>query len=110
MIKNCQKFLQTLSNLFEQQMATYWANLSRTNNLFVILNISFFFVTELVTKEGYYYTYYSLFLLLIVQMGLLLPLGLLNRLWYYCIYLMFEILAIYYVIASVWFWVATNKT
>lgn len=90
-------------------MILYWSNLSRAANLLILLNISLFFVTELVTKQGYYYTYYSLFLLLVVKIGLLLPLGLLDRPWYYCIFLMCEILAAYFVISSIWFWVVMNK-
>jgi len=101
--------LNKLNDSFEKQMAIYWSNLSRTTNLLILLNISLFFVTELVIKKGYYYTYYSLFLLLIVKIGLLVPFGLLNRLWYYCIYLALEFLAIYFLLSSVWFWVVTNK-
>jgi hypothetical protein len=107
-IKN-NKIIDRLTDSFEKQMVIYWANLSRTTNLLILLNISLFFVTELVTKKGYYYTYYSLFLLLIVKVGLLMPFGLLNRLWYYCIYLIVEIIAIYFLLSSILFWVITNK-
>lgn len=106
------KMFQTiikLNTLFEKQMAIYWSNLSRTTNLLILLNISLFFVTELVTKQGYYYTYYSLFFLLLVKVGLLVPIGLLDRLWYYCIYLIFEFFAIYFLLSSIWFWVVMNK-
>jgi len=109
MTRNYNKFLRKLNNSFESQMVIYWSNLSRTTNLLILLNISLFFVTELVTKKGYYYTYYSLFLLLIVKVGLLFPFGLLNRLWYYCIYLVFEVIAIYFLLSSILFWVVTNK-
>ncbi len=90
-------------------MVIYWANLSRTNNLMIILNISFFFFTELVIKQGYYYTYYSLFFLLVVKVGLLAPVGLIHRLWYYGVFLLSEIIAIYFLLSSIWFWVVTNK-
>ena len=100
---------RTLNHHFVEQMAIYWANLSRTTNLLILLNISLFFVTELVAKQGYYYTYYSLFFLLLVKFGLLVPLGLLNRIWYYCVYLVFETWAIYFLVASIWFWVQTSK-
>lgn len=36
-------------------------------------------------------------------------LGFAWALWYYCIYMVFEILAIYLLVSRVWFWVATNK-
>ena len=109
MTQNYHNTLQKLNDSFERQMVIYWSNLSRTTNLLILLNISLFFVTELVTKSGYYYTYYSLSLLLIVKAGLLIPLGLLNRLWYYCIYLVIELAAIYFLVSSIWFWVVTNK-
>ncbi len=98
-----------LSELFAEQMDTYWSSLSLATNLLIILNISLFFVTELVTTQGYYYTFYSLFCLLFVQLGLILPLGMLNRLWYYSIFCFAELIAIYFLVSSVWFWVETNK-
>jgi hypothetical protein len=48
-----------------------------------ILNVSLFFLTELVTTQGYYYTYFSLLFLGMVQVGLLIPLGWFDRLGYY---------------------------
>ena len=101
--------LKKISLSFENQMILYWSNLSRTTNLLVILNISMFFLTELVIKQGYYYTCYSLLLLLVVKIGLLFPTGLLNRLWYYFIFLTFELFAIYFLVSSIWYWVSTNK-
>lgn len=109
MTQNHHNTLKKLKESFESQMVIYWSNLSRTTNLLILLNISLFFVTELVTKKGYYYTYYSLSLLLIVKVGLLVPFGLLNRLWYYCIYLVIEMVAIYFLVSSIWFWVVMNK-
>ncbi|MFC1828536.1 hypothetical protein ACFL0O_02870 [Thermodesulfobacteriota bacterium] len=73
------------------------------------MNISLFFLTELVTRQGYYYTFFSLLCLGIVAFGLLIPLGLVNRFWYYCIFLLAELAAIYFLTASIWFWVVTNK-
>ena len=90
------RLMKSINDSFEQQMTVYWFNLSRVTNLLIILNISLFFLTELVTKQGYYYTYYSLLFLLIVEIGLIMPLGLLNRLWYYCIFLIFEFLGFYF--------------
>jgi hypothetical protein len=109
MDRNHSSISKKLNESFENQMTIYWSNLSRTTNLLIILNISMFFVTELVTKQGYYYTYYSLLLLLLVKVGLLFPFGLLNRLWYYCIHLTLVIVAVYLVVSSIWFWVVTNK-
>ena len=101
--------VRSLKENFTVQMPIYWANLGRTTNLLILLNISLFFVTELVAKQGYYYTYYSLMLLIFVKFGLLVPLGLLNRIWYYSIFLALETGAIYYLVASIWFWVQTSK-
>jgi hypothetical protein len=97
------------NDIFIRDCKSHWASLSRLNNLLVILNISLFFLTELVTRENYYFTFYSLLCLGLVNLGLLLPLGLLNRLWYYLIFLVFEFIAIYYLVASVVYWVVTSK-
>lgn len=109
MLRKLQYFYKSQSEVFAKQKEIYWSSLSHATNLLIILNISLFFVTELVTKHGYYFTYFSLLSLLIVQCGLLLPLGLLGRLWYYCVFLCFEIIAIYFLVSSVWFWVEMNK-
>lgn len=86
----------------------YWENLNHFNSLLIVLNLSLFFVTKLVIEQGYYYTYCSLSLLGVVQIFLLLPLGLLDRFWYYFIYIVFEFIALYFIIVSVWFWVKTR--
>ncbi len=95
---------------FQVNYAVYWANLGRFTNLLVILNVSFFFLTELVTTQGYYYTFYSLLALGLVYLGLLVPVGRLDRLWYYLIFLVCEIVAVYFVVVSVVFWVVTNRS
>ena len=46
---------------FEKDANIHWASLSRITNLLIIMNITLFFLTELVTKQGYYYTFYSIF-------------------------------------------------
>jgi len=56
----------------------YWSHLESTSNMLILLNFILFFVSKLVITDGYWYTYISLFLLVIVKMGLLLPLGLLD--------------------------------
>jgi len=102
-------FWKKLRESFERDASIHWASLSRITNLLIILNITLFFLTELVTKKGYYYTFYSIFFLCMVQIGTLLPLGLLNRLWYYSIFLIFQGLGIYFLAASTWYWVITNR-
>ena len=99
---------EKLARSFEGQMKTYWANLDRTTNLMIILNFSLFFISELVISHGYFYTYFSLACFGLVKLGLLLPLGLLNRLWYYLIFLVLECVGIYFLVSSVWFWVVSN--
>ena len=74
-------------------------------SLLIILNISLFFVSNLVNTAGYFYTYYSLILLGLVEFGMLLPLGCLDRLSYYFMYLVFLIVAGYFLIASVVYWI-----
>ncbi len=94
---------------FENQKNIYWMNLSRFTALLIILNISLFFATELVTRQGYYDTYFSLLALLAVEFALLVPLGLVGKLWYYGICLVAEAIALYFLVSSVWFWVDMNK-
>ena len=94
---------------FNQCADSHWSHLSRLTNLLIILNISMFFLTDLVTKYGYYYTYYSLFFLGVVAIGPLMPIGLLNRLWYYLIFLVSEAMGIYFLVVSGWYWVSTNS-
>jgi hypothetical protein len=96
-------------NAFIRDSGNHWSSLSRLNNLLIILNISLFFLTELVTKENYYFTFYSLLFLGLVSLGTLLPFGLLNRLWYYLIFLTLECFGIYFFTTSVWYWIVTSK-
>ncbi|MCB2168488.1 MAG: hypothetical protein KQI78_12575 [Deltaproteobacteria bacterium] len=56
-------------------------NLSRFTTLLVILSIRLFFVTERETRQGCYDTYFSLLALIAVEFALLVPLGLLGKLW-----------------------------
>ena len=101
---------QCLENRFAPNAETHWGHLSRLTNLMIILNISMFFLTDLVTEQGYYYTYYSLLFLVLAAIGPLMPIGLLDRLWYYLIFLLSESLGIYFLVASAWYWVRTNST
>ena len=82
----------------------FWSHLSRFNNLLVIMNISMFFLTGLVAK-GYYYTFYSLICLGAVGMGILVPTALIRRLWYYWIFFSVELLGLYYLVASMIYWI-----
>ena len=72
----------------------------------IILNIRLVFATELVTRQGYDYTYYSL---LAVAFARLVPVGLMKKLWYYNVFLAAEFIALYFLISSVWFWVRMNR-
>lgn len=101
--------MNDLQNHFAINKNIYWMNLSRFTALLIILNISLFFVTELVTRQGYYYTYFSLLALFAVEFALLVPVGLVDKLWYYGICLVAEIIALYFLFSSVWFWVSMNK-
>lgn len=66
-------FLQRVGEDFGARYAVYWANLARLTNLLIVMNISFFFVSGLVTTHGYYYTYFSLLLTGVVYLALLVP-------------------------------------
>ena len=60
-------------------------------------------MTELVTRQGYFDTYFSLLVLLIAELALLVPVGLLDKLWYYGGCLALEMMALYYLVSSVFF-------
>ena len=60
---------------FKENYAIYWNNLSRLTNLLIISNFSLFFLTELGTRDRYYFTHLSLGLLFIVHIILILPVG-----------------------------------
>lgn len=55
-------------------------HMSRSVGLLIIMNTSLFFLTELVTRQHCFYTYFSLAFLGIVEFGLLVPIGLQRRL------------------------------
>ncbi len=95
-----QGYLKNLSATFKNDYAVFWNNLSRLNNLLVIMNISMFFLTGLVAK-GYYYTFYSLICLGIVAIGTLIPTRLIRHLYYYITYLVIEIVGLYFLVNSV---------
>ncbi len=99
---------QRLQHLFGDHQSMYWSNLSRLNNLLVIVNISMFFLTGLVAK-GYFYTFYSLTCLGTVGLGAIVPTQLAGRLWYYWTFMLIEILGIYYLVASVLYWVENGS-
>lgn len=106
------KVIQQSYDFFQKSLKMnpriYWQNLNHLNSLLIVINLSLFFVTKLVIEQGYYYTYYSLMALGMVQIALLIPLGLLEKFWYYLICLAFESIALYFLIVSVWYWVKTG--
>jgi len=95
---------EKLQLAFDTDHVNYWSNLSRINNLLVIMNISMFFLTGLVAK-GYFYTCYSVVCLGVVGMGVLIPTTLIRRLWYYWTFLVVELSGVYFLVASVIYWV-----
>lgn len=88
---------------FVAEHVLFWTNLSRLNGLLIILNISMFFLTGLVA-EGYYYTCYSLAGLGLVGIGMLVPTQLVKRLWYYWVFVVVELIAAYFLVASIVYW------
>ena len=91
-------------HLFSSHRVLYWSNLSRLNDLLVIVNISMFFLTGLVAR-GYFYTCYSLICLGIVGVAAIIPTQLHGRLLYYWVFMLIEILGLYYLVASVLYWI-----
>ena len=89
---------------FRNYRVILWANLSRLNNLLIIVNISMFFLSGLVA-EGYYFTFYSIGCFAFVAVLSILPLPLLGRLWFYLLNLLIEFVGIYFLVASIIYWV-----
>jgi len=94
---------------FAPQAGRQWGHLSRMTNLLIVLNVSLFFLTNLVTQQGYYYTFYSIFFLSLAGLGAVLPFGLLNRLWYYSVFLFCDLIGAYFIVVSVWYWVNASN-
>lgn len=94
--------------MFHRDHVLFWSNLNRLNNLLMIVNICMFFLTGLVA-QGYFYTCYSLVCLGIVGIGAIVPTRLVQRLWYYWIFLMVELLGLYFLVASVLYWVENGS-
>ncbi|BCS99006.1 hypothetical protein DSLASN_46380 [Desulfoluna limicola] len=59
--------------------------------------------------KGYYCTFCSLICLIVVAAGILFPLGLVTRLWYYLIFLFFGCIAVWFIVVSVWYWLRVNR-
>ena len=98
-----------LVSRFKQQHSVLWGNLSRLTGILMVANISLFFITGEVTTRGYTYPIISITLLLVVSAGLVLPTGLLDRLWYYCLVLAVECVAVYFLLASVVYWLHASS-
>jgi len=97
-------FYSMQNKAFAKDHILFWSNFSRLNGLFVILNISIFFLTGLVA-HGYYYTCYSLAGLGAVGLGMIMPTVLVRKLWYYLCFLFFEAIGIYFFVASFSYWI-----
>lgn len=93
---------------FTADHAVFWANLTRLNNLLVIMNISLFFLTGLVAK-GYFYTFISLACLGVVSIASILPTPLIRRLGYYLVFFLFEVVGIYFLVNSIIYWVRNGN-
>lgn len=88
----------------EKYMVIDWANLSRLNNLMIILNISMFFLSGLVSR-GYYDTFYSIGCCFLLAILAIIPLSFINRRLFYLVKLLIEFVGIYYLTASIIYWV-----
>ena len=52
--------MNRLKKAYEEDYLLYWTNISRATTLLIILNISMFFLTGLVTTQRYFYTFFSI--------------------------------------------------
>ena len=93
---------------YEKYMVIYWANLCRDNNLLIILNISMFFLSKGWFRGGYYYTFYSTGGCFLVAILSIIPLSFINRLWFYLVNLLVEFVGIYFLAASIIYWVRSG--
>ena len=89
---------------YRNHMVIFWANLSRLNNLSIILNISMFFLSGLVA-QGYFYTFFSIGCFAVVAILTILPVPFIGRLWFYLLNLLIEFAGLYFLIASIVYWV-----
>ncbi len=89
---------------FRKYMVIFWANLSRLNNLLIIINITMFFLSGLIT-QGYYYTFYSIGCFAFVAILTILPVPFIGRLWFYLLNLLIEFVGIYFLLASIIYWI-----
>jgi len=99
---------EKLDTAFDADHMNFWGNLSRVNNMLVIMNISMFFLTGLVAR-GYYFTFYSLICLGVVAMGSLIPTTLIRKLWYYWMFLVVELIGLYFLVASVLYFIKSGS-
>ncbi|MEQ2005365.1 MAG: hypothetical protein ABMA26_01105 [Limisphaerales bacterium] len=89
---------------FLEQNSILWPHLSRTINLLVIVNVSLFFLTGAVTRQGYYFPLIALCLLAAANFLILLPLGLQARLPFYSLVMILCLLAAWFLGASILYW------
>lgn len=99
--------IEWLAESYDKYLVILWSNLSRLNNLFIILNISMFFLSGLVS-QGYTYTFYSISCFLTVAILTILPVAYVGRLWFYLLNCFIVVVGIYFFIASIAFWVSTG--
>lgn len=95
---------------FKDHHDIYWAHLSRMTNVLIIVNISLFFVSNLVNTDGYFYTYISLIFLGLIGFGILLPVGFFDRLSYYLFYLVLLFISNYFLVSSIVYWIQTTPS
>ena len=88
---------------YNRHLSMLWGNLSRLNNLLVVMNISMFFLSGLV-ERGYFFTFFSLACLGTVGLATLLPTRLIDHVGYYMTIVCIEVLGGYFLVASVVFW------
>jgi hypothetical protein len=93
-----------LEQAFAAYLGVLWPHLSRFNNLMIITNLSLFFLTGLVQK-GYYFTFLSMGCFTLVALMILIPTPFLGRLRFYLLSLFFEFLGLYFLVASIIYWI-----
>ena len=94
--------------IYEENINTYWSAISRVANFLMATNIAIFVTSKLIF-EGYYFTFISLGCLVLVHLMSLFPTVCFKKLWYYKIALGLFIIALYFFIASVIYWLQNTN-
>jgi hypothetical protein len=97
--------LQTASMPVHPQAGHQWGHLSGMTNLLIVLNVSLLLAPTGSPSKGTTTPFTQFFPLSLAALGAWLLFGLLNRLWYYPVFLFWDFMGAYFIVVRVWYWV-----